>query len=201
MKVGIFSEVKTRLNIGEVFRFYGVRLDKASFTVCPFHRDKTPSLKVYLDKGSFHCFGCNAHGDVIDFAGRLFGLKPIDAARKLDEDFGLGLMDKTFTTEQRREATERIKQREADDIEWTAFVSWEREYFNFLSDLIAIGTVLLEKLEPQTIADPFTDEYAETFKLIQYLRYLQEIPCDAELCDRVALYRQYLKYKTEEAAA
>lgn len=34
--------------------------------VCPFHPDKSPSLVLYRDQ-SYHCFGCGAHGDVIDF--------------------------------------------------------------------------------------------------------------------------------------
>lgn len=38
---------------------------------CPFHDDKHPSMKV--DR-RFHCFGCQADGDVIDFTARLFGL-------------------------------------------------------------------------------------------------------------------------------
>lgn len=33
---------------------------------CPFHTDRTPSFFVY-DDGIYHCFGCGAHGDVIDF--------------------------------------------------------------------------------------------------------------------------------------
>lgn len=36
---------------------------------CPFHRDRTPSLAVYPHcvDAHFHCFGCDAHGDVLDF--------------------------------------------------------------------------------------------------------------------------------------
>lgn len=37
----------------------------------------------------FHCFGCNADGDVIDFAARLFSLSPKDAAMKLADDFAI----------------------------------------------------------------------------------------------------------------
>lgn len=33
---------------------------------CPFHADKTPSLVLYKDQ-TYHCFGCGAHGDVLDF--------------------------------------------------------------------------------------------------------------------------------------
>lgn len=34
---------------------------------CPFHQEKTPSFHVYPDSGTYHCFGCGAHGSVIDF--------------------------------------------------------------------------------------------------------------------------------------
>ncbi len=34
---------------------------------CPFHQEKTPSFHVYPDDGTYHCFGCGAHGSVIKF--------------------------------------------------------------------------------------------------------------------------------------
>jgi putative DNA primase/helicase len=40
--------------------------------LCPFHTEKTPSFTVYGDK--FHCFGCGAHGDVIDFVRKVESL-------------------------------------------------------------------------------------------------------------------------------
>ena len=53
---------------------------------CPFHDDKTPSMKV---DQRFHCFGCGEDGDVIDFTAKLFDLSPKEAAEKLAQDFGL----------------------------------------------------------------------------------------------------------------
>ena len=38
---------------------------------CPFHEDHEPSFLVYPATGSFHCFGCGEHGDVIDFIMRI----------------------------------------------------------------------------------------------------------------------------------
>lgn len=38
---------------------------------CPFHNDREPSLAVYPATGTFHCFGCGARGDVIDFLRRI----------------------------------------------------------------------------------------------------------------------------------
>lgn len=45
---------------------------------CPFHPDKSPSFVVYADQ-SYHCFGCNAHGDVIDFVANKEHLSTSDA--------------------------------------------------------------------------------------------------------------------------
>ena len=41
---------------------------------CPFHGDKHPSMKV---DSRFHCFACQADGDVIDFAADFFNFLPI----------------------------------------------------------------------------------------------------------------------------
>jgi DNA primase len=39
--------------------------------LCPFHEDHRPSLVVYRERQGFHCFGCQAHGDVVDFLMRI----------------------------------------------------------------------------------------------------------------------------------
>ncbi len=42
--------------------------------LCPFHEEKTPSFKVHRSEKYFKCFGCQAGGDVIDFARRIEGV-------------------------------------------------------------------------------------------------------------------------------
>ena len=61
---------------------------KHGFMRCPFHADRTPSLKLYGDH--FHCFGCGAHGDVIDLTAALIGCSQAEAARRLEANFGSG---------------------------------------------------------------------------------------------------------------
>jgi hypothetical protein len=48
---------------------------------CPFHAEDTPSCHVYED-GHYHCFGCGAHGDAIDWLRDVEGLD-YDAAKAL----------------------------------------------------------------------------------------------------------------------
>jgi hypothetical protein len=42
-----------------------VQLDHHGKGLCPFHEEKTPSFHVDDRKGTFHCFGCGAHGDAV----------------------------------------------------------------------------------------------------------------------------------------
>jgi DNA primase len=51
---------------------------------CPFHDDSTASLSVGGIPDRFHCFGCGAGGDVIEFVARFTGLSFVDAVRALE---------------------------------------------------------------------------------------------------------------------
>lgn len=81
-----FGEIKRTITPIEAARRYGSV--KHGFMRCPFHADRTPSLKLYGDH--FHCFGCGAHGDVIDLTTALLGCSESEAARRLEADFGSG---------------------------------------------------------------------------------------------------------------
>lgn len=50
---------------------------------CPFHDDADPSLHLNEEKRVFHCFGCGASGDVIDFRRKLDGTPFPEAVRAL----------------------------------------------------------------------------------------------------------------------
>jgi DNA primase len=59
--------------------------------LCPFHGEKTPSFTVNNEKGFFHCFGCAAHGDAIEFVKRYDRLEWREAVEKLAREAGLEL--------------------------------------------------------------------------------------------------------------
>jgi hypothetical protein len=51
--------------IGQTVRLH--REGKLFAGRCPFHGEKTPSFYVYPKDQHYHCFGCGAHGDAVDF--------------------------------------------------------------------------------------------------------------------------------------
>ena len=55
---------------------------------CPFHDETEGSFTVYGDTARFHCFGCGASGDVLDFVQRTEGLTLPQAIRRLDGGAG-----------------------------------------------------------------------------------------------------------------
>ncbi|HEX5403955.1 MAG TPA: CHC2 zinc finger domain-containing protein [Pseudonocardiaceae bacterium] len=78
--------VRAANSLAEVIATSGVELTARGHGYvgrCPFHDDHTPSLSVDGTRGRFHCFGCGAHGDVIDYVTRLTGLGFRDAVQML----------------------------------------------------------------------------------------------------------------------
>ena len=73
--------------LGDVVEASGVQLrgrGRVRQGVCPFHDEAEGSFTVYADTERFHCFGCGASGDVLDFIQRTDGLSLPEAIRKLD---------------------------------------------------------------------------------------------------------------------
>ncbi len=89
--MNIFEAVKENVTARQAAEIYGIRVNRNGMACCPFHDDRHPSMKV--DK-RFHCFGCQADGDVIDLAARLYGLNNLGAAVKLASDFGISYDNK-----------------------------------------------------------------------------------------------------------
>lgn len=56
---------------------------------CPFHHEKSPSFYVNDDKQFYHCFGCQAHGDAVEFVMRHDNLSFVDAVEVLAAEAGL----------------------------------------------------------------------------------------------------------------
>ena len=133
------SEIKSRLTTKEVFLHYGFEPNRMGEICCPFHSEKTPSLKIYDGDRGWTCFGCHKGGDAINFVREYFGLNFKDAIAKINTDFFLGLpighkIDRRkqlemgrIAFERKRKAEQQQKERQQiDDDYWTAFEEWKR---------------------------------------------------------------------------
>ncbi len=89
------DQVKENLSIIDVVSTY-VRLEKsgAQFRArCPFHNERTPSFYVSPERKSYHCFGCQAHGDIFTFVEKIENIPFIDALKILADRAGVSLRD------------------------------------------------------------------------------------------------------------
>lgn len=64
------------------------RIGPDLFGPCPFHDEKTGSFSVNDAKGFFHCFGCHAHGDILDWWQKAEGMSFADALDRLRREAG-----------------------------------------------------------------------------------------------------------------
>ena len=85
--MNLFETVKYGVNCREAAERYGVEVNHYGMALCTFHNDRHPSL--YVADDHYYCFACGEHGDVIDFAAKLFGLPLYEAAQRLAADFHL----------------------------------------------------------------------------------------------------------------
>jgi len=58
--------------VGETVKL--TRRGRSLVGLCPFHKEKTPSLHINPERGFFYCFGCHEKGDAIGFVMKTEGL-------------------------------------------------------------------------------------------------------------------------------
>ena len=162
MAENVFEAVKQSVSTREAAEFYGIEVKRNGMACCPFHDDKNPSMKV---DQRFHCFGCGADGDVIDFTAKLFNLSPKEAAEKLAQDFGL-IYDSQAPPRRRyvRQKTEAQKFRED-----------RQRCYRVLSDYY----YLLKKWEadhsPRTPEEEPHPRFVEAIQKKTYVEYLLDL--------------------------
>lgn len=176
------SEIKSMVSMPEMMRHYGFELDRSGFCKCPLHSEKSGSFKAYPGNRGFSCFGCGAHGSVIDFVMLYFGLSFKDSLAKINEDFSLGLpigekLDRRKQLEMNRQAfmrkraldAEKAEQERIENAYWTAFREWKRLDDN------------KRNFAPKTPTEPLHALFIEALKNISGAEYRLE-------CAEIARY-------------
>lgn len=174
MNRDIFTECRERVSARSVAERYGFEPRQDGFICCPFHDDKTPSLKLY-DNGSFHCFGCGVGGSSIDFMARLEHLTPLEAVRRLSDVFQLGL-----TSERQQRPSEWLKTRET----WERFEAWREGTISQLEAVWKMGRNAIPH-EPDGTA-----EEAEAIRWMATADYIADILKFGTMVEKMQIFRE-----------
>lgn len=178
--MNIFQTVKENVTARQAAEQYGWKVNKNGMICCPFHDDRHPSMKV--DKG-FCCFACGAKGDVITFVADYFHLAPLEAAKKLAEDFQIPIHTDTAGKRNKRRKKEKPK-RTLYQTE-RKFEEWEQESIRILSDYLHLLEEWKVSYAPKSPGEEWKAEFIEACRQIEKTNYYLDVLMFGELQDRI----------------
>ena len=160
--MSIFEAVKQSVTTRQAAERYSIRVERNGMCRCPFHDDKTPSMK--LDR-RYYCFGCGATGDVIDFVSRLRGIGSKEAAILLAQDFAIPY-------ENGAGKTSKPRQQNTDE---QNYQHMERYCFRVLLNYYRLLCRWKEDYAPQTPEDGYHPRFVEALQKLSLVEYLLDV--------------------------
>ena len=171
--MNLFESVKAAATVRQAAEHYGLKIGQGNMVCCPFHADRTPSMK--LNEDYFYCFGCGTSGDVIDLVAKLFNLSSYDAAKKLAYDFGID-PDKPPAAAALRKPKYPLAK---------AFQREELHCQRVLCDYLHLLERWKVQCAPKAPDDIIDDRFVEACQMLDYIEDLADILTFAELEVRV----------------
>ena len=156
--MNLFETVKAAVPPRMAAERYGLPIQQGNMICCPFHADRTPSMK--LNEDYFYCFGCGASGDVIEFTSKLFGISALDAAKKLAADFGI--------TGQKPSILAKLQRGKSQ-------AETERRCFRVLGDYLQVLQDWKTNCAPQSPEDAIDPRYAEACHMLERIGNMLDI--------------------------
>lgn len=152
------DEIKQSVSMRDVVERYGIRIDRKGFCCCPFHKEKTGSMKIY--KSSYNCFGCGANGDVFSF---VMGMEHCDFKTAYK---ALGGSYKAKSDRQRNLYQYHLQKRKEKEIKRQQRLIHEKREM--------IEEVKMQKLFKK-LSPVFSDDWCEAVNRLEYLYYRLEL--------------------------
>ena len=163
--MSIFEAVKQSVTTRQAAERYGVRVERNGMCRCPFHEDRTPSMK--LDR-RYYCFGCGATGDVIDFVSQLRGISSKEAAILLAQDFAIPCED----------GVNKAGRPQKQNTDEQNFQHMEHYCFRLLLDYYRLLCRWKDEYAPQTPEDGYHPRFVEASQKLSLIEYLlDELLC------------------------
>ena len=163
--MSIFETVKQSVTTRQAAERYGIRVERNGMCCCPFHEDRTPSMK--LDR-RYYCFGCGATGDVIDFVSQLRGISSKEAAILLAQDFAIPYED----------GVNKAGRPQKQNTDEQNFQHMEHYCFRLLLDYYRLLCRWKDEYAPQTPEDGYHPRFVEASQKLSLIEYLlDELLC------------------------
>ena len=165
------EQIKQLVTIRQALEAAGVEVDRKGYACCPFHAEKSPSLKIYDKTNSFHCFGCGASGDVINFFAALNHTNFKTTIAEIQRIFGINeeldyskqyeLKRKSMQRQQEAQAKQKAKEKTFDD-----YLKAEKELDRLKKNKV--------QYSPKTQEEELHPLFIEALQKMAYAEYLAE---------------------------
>lgn len=190
-----FDAIKETVPIMEVAHHCGLSVNRAGFALCPLHGEKSPSLKLYTNTNTFHCFGCGAGTSAIDLTAAVQGITPLEAAKTLDAMYSLQLFkDKPLTTQERKKIAEDTKKRERERDKVKSFEEWEQTACNAWATYCRMLEHFKNEYAPKTPEDDIHLLFVEACHKLDYADYIyDEVFINGDFEEKASFYKTHGK--------
>ena len=148
------EEIKQQNSMRDVVVRYGIEVNRSGFCRCPFHSERTASMKIYRD--SFYCFGCHTGGDIFAFIQKIEGVDFKTAFESLG-----GTYESRDSFSGRLAFYKSMKRAEQRKLDETRAKEKRRKEFAEIREL-------RRKLEE---AEPMSDEWRDVYNRLQIAKY------------------------------
>ncbi|RAK10357.1 DNA primase [Halanaerobium saccharolyticum] len=176
------NEVKENVDIVDLVSDY-LELEKTGNRykgLCPFHSEKTPSFFVNPDNNFYHCFGCGAGGDTINFVMEIENLTFVESLKMLAERTGMELPDMSNQQRQQYKVREQL----------FSLNNLAARFYNYLLTETEMGKAAYNYLEERGFNEADIEEFnlgfaADEWQLL--LNFLQKKGFSIDLIKKAGL--------------
>lgn len=156
--------VKSQVSMRDIANYYGMRVNRKGYALCPFHNDKNPSMQVfqgYTSKDGYYCRSCGAGGTIFNFVMEYENLTFEESVRLVANAFGIPISDeKELKPDDRKKiVSQRMKARIVAERE-----KIEQQELSFLAETIQLFQMVMG------IAEPYSKLFCDIGNMLPVLK-------------------------------
>ena len=187
----LFEAVKEEVSARRAAEFYGIEVKSNGMARCIFHNDHNPSMK--LDR-RYHCFACQADGDVINLVAGIFGIGNKEAAEKIAADFCVPYEEwKTAAHNSGRGGKKRRpdQARQLERQRYNRFEETQKRFYLILTDYYLLLREWKEKHAPASPEDEPDEYFCEALRNIVLVEHVLDCYLQGTLEERIDIINGY----------